>query len=147
MRRPHALAGFGMLEVLVALALVTSVGVAIVLWVESGLHSIGRLRNEYERIEASRTVEDWMRAIPFDATDAGEKELNGMLVKWKRRSLAPTVPQTGYPGGWGAHDISLLEYRFEVYRSKSSETLWFDGSVSVVAAQYVRNFKPPFAGM
>lgn len=136
--------GFGMLEVLVALVLVTSVGVAIVLWVESGLHSIGRLRSEYDRIEAARTVEEWMRAHPIDATESGEDKLNGMVVKWKRTTLAPAVPQVGSSGGWGAHDIALYEYRFEVFYPANTTSPWFDSAVTVVASQYVRNFKPPF---
>lgn len=136
--------GFGMLEVLVALVLVTSVGVAIILWVESGLHSISRLRGEYDRIEVARTVEDWMRARPVDSADAGEQRMNGMLIKWQRRELAPAVPQSGTSGGWGAHDIALHEYRFEVFYPADATSPWFDSAVTVVASQYVRNFKPPF---
>ncbi len=143
-RRDDKARGFGMLEVLVALVLVTSVGVAIVLWVESGLHSVARLRDEYDRMEVQRTARDWMRAQPVGDENKGEGLVDGHRIIWQRSYAAPTLPQTGYPSGYGAHDVTLYRYQMQVFPTQDSTMPWFEDQIMVVAAKYVRDFTPPF---
>ncbi|KAF0812336.1 hypothetical protein IGB42_03326 [Andreprevotia sp. IGB-42] len=134
--------GFVMLEVLVALVLVTSVGVAIVLWAESGLHSVMRLRTEYARMAAVRLVQDRMRILPDGADNKGELKVDTLRVVWERKLLA-AAPQSGYPRGYGAHDARLYEYRYEVYE-QGAERAWFDDSAVLARAFKARSFKAPF---
>lgn len=138
----HRARGFGMLEVLVALVLVTSVGVAVILWVEGGLRSVSRLREEYDRMQAVKLSQDWMRSAPEDLPAEGEAKVGGILIRWKGQQLASN-PQSGYPRGYGEHDIVLFQYQYQVFRTEPEEQFWFDSSALVLRAPLVRNFKSP----
>lgn len=133
--------GFAMIEVLVALVLVTSVGVAIVMWAENGLHSIGRLRAHYQRAEAVRTVQDIVRALPDTQQDQGEIESAGLRIKWERKALGQG-PQSGYPRGFGTHDVLLHAYRYEVFSGSADES-WFEDEAVVVTPRLARTFDLP----
>ncbi|MFA9440976.1 hypothetical protein ACDA63_15170 [Uliginosibacterium sp. sgz301328] len=130
-----------MIEVLVALVLVTSVGVAIVMWAENGLHSVGRLRAHYQRTEAARTAQSIMRTLPDARQAQGELEAGGLRIKWKRETLGQG-PQTGYPRGFGTHDVLLFKYRYEVL-SGSSDEAWFEDEAVVVTPRLTRTFDLP----
>lgn len=126
--------GFIMMEVLVALVLVTSVGIAIVLWAENSLHSVARLHNEYERMRAVRLTQDWVRALPDTPDHKGEATLGAWKIIWAKRQLAEN-PQTGYPKGYGVHDALLLEYTYQVYLNPQDTQPWFSDSAIIVISR------------
>lgn len=140
--RTARLRGFVMIEVLVSLVLVTSVGVAIVMWAENGLHSIVRLREEYERTRAIRLVQDWIRAQPENTSNTGEKTIGDLKIKWERR-LLNRLAQSGYPHGFGAHDAMLFEFQYVVFRTAQDTQPWFEDSATVVKSKIVRSAKSP----
>ncbi|MFT4170926.1 MAG: type II secretion system protein [Rhodocyclaceae bacterium] len=135
--------GFAMIEVLVALVLVTSVGVAIVLWAESGLHAMTRLRDEYARVQVARTAQDLIRTLPDTADETGTVDGGGWRIDWQRRADAQGV-QTGYPAGFGAHDVVLMHYSYKVYRGGDAvERAWFEDAAMVAVPRMARTFKLP----
>ncbi|SMC28943.1 hypothetical protein SAMN02745857_03495 [Andreprevotia lacus DSM 23236] len=135
--------GFVMLEVLVALVLVTSVGVAIVLWAESGLHSVMRLRSEYARMAAMRMTQDFMRSLPDGTADKGDLTLGELKISWQRKMLS-TAPQTGYPSGYGGYDARLYQYTYQVRDPEQADQQWFEDSAIVLRGFKARSFKAPF---
>ncbi|QDQ27246.1 type II secretion system protein [Chitinimonas arctica] len=135
--------GFAMIEVLVALVLVTSVGVAIVMWAESGLHSIGRLRLEYERMRAVRMAQDWIRALPEDSKQLkGEAKLGSWKISWERKLISQSA-QNGYPRGLGIHDALLYQYQYQVFQADERRP-WFSDDAVVLLSRQARTYKAPF---
>jgi general secretion pathway protein I len=135
--------GFAMIEVLVALVLVTSVGVAIVLWAESGLHSMMRLREEYARVQAVRMAQDLVRTLPDTPDEQGSIDTPAWRLLWQRKTLATGV-QAGYPAGFGAHDVVLNAYTYEVFREQDArDRPWFEDSAQVVVPRFARTFQLP----
>lgn len=116
--------GFIMMEVLIALVLVTTLGIAIVLWAENSLHSITRLHDEYERMRAVRLAQNWIRTLPNSTDVKGEAKIGAWKIIWQRRKLDEN-PATGYPLGYGIHDILLFEYNYQVYQTQEESHPWF----------------------
>jgi type II secretory pathway pseudopilin PulG len=131
-----------MLEVLVALVLVTSVGVAILLWVENGLHAVNRLREEYRRMQAVQLCQDWVRAQPLGSADQGEATLGELKLRW-HRTLVAASPQVGYPDGRGSFDVMLYRYRYAVFQRGDAQQPWFEDEAVVTHTRFVRAFRPP----
>ena len=137
--------GFGMLEVLVALVLITSVGVTIVAWVQGGVDSVLRLRSVYEQMHARQRVLVFSRTINPAEKPVGKAVLGGDRLEWTSDVLETPVPQTGYPSGRGYYDVGLYRLEIKVFHSDSSE-LWFQEALDVVGSRKVRSSSNPFAG-
>ncbi|WP_269531331.1 hypothetical protein [Chitinimonas sp. BJYL2] len=135
--------GFGVLEVLVSLVLVTSVGIAIVVWVNNSLLSIARLESEYARIQAVRLTQDWVRSLAHTDQNKGETTIGGLTLRWERKEISRNA-QAGYPSGLGQFDVILYEYTYGAFRSASDTQPWFEEQVLQVQSVKTRDFRPPF---
>jgi type II secretory pathway component PulJ len=121
---PAGQEGFGLLEALVALTLLTSVGFALLAWVERELDGLRRLSGHYAELELRRNILDWSRHLNPMKEPVGEMRLGDYRVEWKSTQLDVVRPQSGYPAGIGLHDLAL--YKVQVIAYKGSEKADFD---------------------
>ena len=144
MRGPRRFSsGFGMLEVLVALVLITSVGVTILAWVQGGVDSVLRLRGVYAQMHARQRILAFSRTINPAEKPSGKAELGDSRLEWTSSVLETPVPQTGYPSGKGFYDIGLYRLEIKVFDRDVSE-LWFQETLDVVGSRKVRDSSNPF---
>lgn len=126
-----------MLEVLVALVLVTSVGIAVVLWAQSGLSTVSRVRAEYERLEATRQINDWVRTLPQSGPASGENRVGPWKVRWTRK-IQQSSPQTGYPRGVSTFDAVMYRYQYDVFTETSNDTPYLSDEAVILLSRQVR---------
>lgn len=135
-------AGFGLLEALVALVLLSSIGFTLLAWVQQNLDTVQRLRSFYAEQDARRTVVEWAASVnPMDSPN-GETVLGGLRLQWTGEMLGERVSQTGYPQGIGLHDVALYRLTVRVLRERESEP-WFSESIDVIGYKRVRELGNP----
>lgn len=132
MRRPLiASAGLTLLEVIVALVLLSTTGVALISWMSHNL----RTANQLQVLAAqARLEQDAMGLLAsIDPSVDGEAEFNNLRLEWRTSPFKATVPNRAFDGvsagAWRA-GVYLLRVRardaatgtqisFEVLRSHS----------------------------
>lgn len=132
-----------MLEALVALVLLSSVGFTLLAWIHQNLDAIQRLRGVYEEIDARRTVLAWSRALNPMEQPEGEISFGTLRLAWKSTLSSGPVAQSGYPIGTGLHDLALYDVSINAFRSNQQEP-WFVQKVICVGRKKVRDDRPLF---
>ncbi len=136
-------AGFGLLEALVALALISGVGFTLLGWVQQNLDALQRMRGLYAELEARRSVIEWSRSLNPMARPAGETALGAWRIAWSAEPAADPVTQTGYPAGTGLYDLVLYDIKISVYPAGEGR-LWFTEQVTGIGYRKARESISPF---
>lgn len=127
-------AGFGLLEALVALVLLSGVGFTLLAWVQQNLDATQRMRSFYVEQEIKRIALDLIRTEnPMRATQ-GEFTYLSYRISWKAEATSPRMAQVGYPQGIGKHEIGLYKTTISVFRAKE-DTPWFTEEVTTIGHQ------------
>lgn len=132
-----------MLEVLVALVLMATVGVAIIVWVQGGLDSVQRMRSVNATLQAQRQIAEWSQGLNPMVTPSGEVELGALRVAWEATEIAPPIAQAGFPRYLGPNDVALYRVVLKVYSGKQT-TPWFGDTVERLGFKKVREVVRPF---
>lgn len=137
--------GFGLLEALVALVLLSSVGFTLLAWIQQNLDALQRLRGVYEEVDARKSVLAWSRSLNPMERPSGEVVLGTLRLTWKSAATGEPVAQTGYPAGTGLHDLALYDVNINVFRLDRQEP-WFAQQIVSVGHKKVRENRMPFGG-
>lgn len=127
-------AGFGLLEALVALVLLSSVGFALLAWVHQNLDATQRMRSFYSEQEIKRFALDLIRTENPMVKPEGEFIRGTYRISWKSESMTPPVAQVGYPQGIGKHEVGLYKTRISVFRATESVP-WFTEEITTIGHQ------------
>lgn len=103
--------GFSLLEAIVALALLASVGMALLGWLNSSLIGLRRVQEVAAAQAAVRGALAYLETINPMATPEGETELGEWRVRWQAREVEPAREGAGYPSGVGLFDVGLYDTR------------------------------------
>ena len=142
-RTEYRQAGFGLLEALVALVLLSSIGFTLLAWVQQNLDTVQRMRGFYAEQEARRNLAEWVHALNPMETPSGEVRLGALRLSWKSELKGEKVSQTGYPQGIGLYDVALYDVSLTVFRQKESVP-WFEETLTAVGHKKVRDLGNPF---
>ncbi|MCL4680515.1 MAG: hypothetical protein KJZ92_04505 [Rhodocyclaceae bacterium] len=136
-------AGFGVLEALVALVLLSSVGFVLLGWVQQNLEALQRMQGFYAEQEARRDLVEWSRGLNPMARPSGETVIGNRRIVWDAAPAADAVTQAGYPAGTGLYDLALYEIRISVYRTGEGSP-WFTERMTAVGYRKARESRTPF---
>jgi general secretion pathway protein I len=111
MRRPGS--GFGLLEAIVALALLASAGIALFSWINTNLLTANRLQDiEAEARLKLAAVEAMAQVNPMQ-TPQGEAVVGTLSLAWTTQRATPVTSNATFePGQPGPFELAL--YRAEV---------------------------------
>lgn len=135
--------GFGLLEALVALVLLSSVGFTLLAWVHQNLDATHRMRTFYAQQEARRIALEWVRSENPMEKPEGEILYHSLRIKWKAQAQSPSIAQIGYPQGIGKHEVALYNTTISIFRPGESEP-WFTEELTTIGHSRVGSNKPPF---
>jgi general secretion pathway protein I len=128
--------GFGLLEALVALVLLSSVGFALLAWVHQNLDTAHRLRSFYLEQDARRVALDWVRTVNPMEKPEGEIRYSSLRITWKATSLSQPISQAGYPQGIGRHEVALFNTTISVFRPDDAQP-WFTEEFTAIGHRRV----------
>ena len=141
-RRQH---GFGLLEALVALVLLSSIGFTLLAWVQQNLDGMQRMREFYAVQDARRSLAEWSQRINPMETPEGEADIGSWHARWKSQARGDPVSQMGYPRGIGLYDVALYDVEISLYRPPESK-VWLVEKMAVIGFKKVREQRNPFGG-
>jgi general secretion pathway protein I len=107
--------GFSLLEAIVALVLVSMVGMALFSWVNANLQSLYRIQQVQKRHEAVRNAMIFMETINPLAQPQGDTEIGLYRFKWQAETLAEPIDNTRGLKGRGIYVVGLYETKVDVY--------------------------------
>jgi general secretion pathway protein I len=114
--------GFSLLEAIVALTLMSSVGLALFAWANSTRLSLLRVQDASERQEATLNAVEFMKVVNPMLEPIGNTSLGGIRLHWSSEPVTPPTQGTGYPNG--ASLFAVAVYRVTVTLDRDNEIGW-----------------------
>jgi len=106
---PGRHSGFTLLEAIVAMVIVSTVGLALYSWLTSNLQILQRIEAATERASAQQLAVDWAQTInPLDQPN-GETRLGDYTLSWEGRPLEDPMDGAASDGGPSLYQIALYE--------------------------------------
>jgi len=112
-----ASSGVALLEVIVALALLSSVGLVLFDWMRQSLDTASRAREWQSRVEVELNVQALMHAVNPALSPEGRTTVAGLSVEWRskplmplRTILVPSPESSGYsaaPWSVGLYEVAV----------------------------------------
>lgn len=87
--RAQSDAGFGLLEAIVALAILAGTGAALFAWISQNLQAASRIEAEQARVALQLAAQGLVASVnPFSEPE-GSRRLGGTTVRWQAKLVAP----------------------------------------------------------
>ncbi len=129
--------GFGLLESIVAMAILGSAGLVLFGWLQSSLETASRFREAEQRARLQLEAQAWASALNPMVQPEGETELGALRIRWKSEALEPVRDEFDYGGQlqpvWR---VALYAVSFEVSQ----------GPVKASWRQQIAGFESRFKG-
>lgn len=103
---PH---GFTLLEVIVAMTLLATVGMAAFSWINSSLESLGRIEQHNLEQRGSMTALAVLSTVNPMAQPSGVKEVGPFRISWQGSLVEPVQPGKSSLGGASLYELGLYE--------------------------------------
>jgi len=101
--------GFSLLEAIVALALLASVGMALLSWLNGSLISLRRVQDTVAAQAAARNALAWLETVNPMEKPEGETDLGEWRIRWRADVIEPPSEGAGYPNGISLFDVGLYD--------------------------------------
>ena len=136
---PGRVAGFSLLETVVALAVFAAGAMALYGLFNTNLIALGRVQATAEHLPAARNAIEVLASVnPWHQSD-GEFEVDGYRVVWSARLLEPVRHGQTTVGMMGGFDFGLYEIEFVVADGERRLGTWRMRSVGY---ERVRGIRP-----
>lgn len=139
---PKRIAGFTLLEAIVAMALLGAAGMALYSWLNTSFLTLSRVQDANLRTEATRNILAYMEANNPMLQASGEEKMSGYNFSWQAKPLAEPRQNANYPFGTGLYQIGMYETTVDV--RKSDGTNWFSFKIRQVGHKKTLEFRLPF---
>lgn len=119
--RPSRVAGFSLLEAIVALAILASAGMALFAAMAQSVKMVQRAEAARERESAQRNAIAWLQTINPARDPDGRVQLGDVLVRWSARPVEP--PRDSMAGYLQAGLYQVGLYRVHLQLERDGEPL------------------------
>lgn len=110
-RKQH---GFTLLEAIVALVLVATVGMALLNWLNTLLTSVNSMQQAQRRTEATRNALALLDQINPMLTPTGQREVGIYTFRWQAEPLRPALDGVNNLGAQGLYKLNLYQTQLDV---------------------------------
>lgn len=110
--------GFTLLEAVVAMFLIASIGMATFDWINSSLESLGRVQEHNSRQQIIRNVLAFMETVNPMEKPRGYAEMGAYTVEWEAKLAAPEKDGVGHPAGIGLYRLGLYDTHVRIASNK-----------------------------
>lgn len=132
--------GFTLLEVIVALVLIATTGMALLSWINTNLISLQRVQAAQERQDAVRNALAFLDTINPETQPSGETEVGIYHISWVSTALQPAILGVNKWGDEALYNVGLYQTACEVQRDSQLVARF---SVRLVGYKQVK-FLPDF---
>ncbi len=106
--------GFTLLEALVAMLLIATIGMATFDWINSSLGSLGRVQAHHLRQQAIRNALAFMEQVNPMEHPTGERKMGPYSIRWESRLTEPAKDGSGYPAGISLYKLGLYDTHIRI---------------------------------
>ncbi len=133
--------GFTLLEALMSLLLIATIGMASFDWINSSLESLGRVQDHSLRQQAVRNALSFMESVNPMNDPSGEAKMGPYTIYWESRLAEPEKDGVGHPFGISLYRLGLYDTHIKVGINEK-EIASFD--LRQVGYRQVREFRINF---
>lgn len=135
----HHNSGFTLLEVIIALVVLSSALIPLFMLFSTHLDAMRRLADENEKAAATHTIMNFMDNINPAEMGSGQNETGGYSYSWESTAILPLekIPK-------GAFKVGLYDTKIEVEKKKDQP--WFDFTLRLTGYERIKeaeNRPPP----
>ena len=127
--------GFTLLEVIVALVILSTAGMAIFSWIESNLEAVARIKAVNEESAAKEDAIDFMQTVNPMLRPAGLQKLGHYAVRWKAEPASEMMDNRNKVG-IGIYKVALYKTHIELLHREGAH--WFTFDLKQVGYKQVR---------
>lgn len=117
-------AGFTLLEAVVALAIFTTVGVALYGAFNTNLIALGRVQDVSRQLPTVHNAVEYLASVNPSQTPAGAVALDGFDVRWQATLVEPARRTRNALGEPGSYAIGLYHVEFVVHDGERRVGSW-----------------------
>ncbi len=139
-RRARRQRGFSLLEAIVALVLISSMGGALFAWINTELQALERTQEANTRAEAMVNALEFMEGVNPMLTPQGEASFADLKFAWDAKASTSVRDGVSYPQGISLYQLALYDTQVQV--SRTSGGPWFEFTLQQVGYKRVRDNKP-----
>ncbi|MGN8160473.1 type II secretion system protein [Salinisphaera sp. RV14] len=139
----HAMAGFGLLEAIVSLALISVGAMAAYDWINTNLISVGRIQDVARKTEAKNNILGYLDNLNPMQQGSGQQAFLHYRIRWQSKPVAPPRDQVNSASGTGLYQVAL--YRVSVAVSRPQQGHWFSMSWTQIGYKQVRKARGPLS--
>lgn len=138
--------GFTLIEAIVALTLVASLGGALFLWINQSLNAINRIQAHYDELELRQNVAQWARTLNPMQKPTGKVRLGELQIEWQSKAVTGLVDQMGFPAGTGLYQLALYDVSIKATQGKAADgtALTLASTRSITGYRKARDLGTPF---
>lgn len=114
--------GFTLLETIVALVLISSVGMALLSWVHSNIINLQQVRNANERNQAIRNTLSFMDTVNPSLIPSGEHQLGMFLIRWQANLIDGPKDGLNLEGRLGYFQLALFDTNISIFKDEQMLT-------------------------
>lgn len=114
MLRRHTQAGLSLLEVIVALVVLSSFGAALFIWAGQTLQTAGRAQLIQRDTELERNITEHAASLNPAAREQGQLETPMLRYSWKATLVKGPVEHVRHPQGLSPYQVSLYVVDYKV---------------------------------
>jgi general secretion pathway protein I len=135
--------GFSLIEAIVALALIATLGAALFAWIAASLSSLARAEEAAAQNDARLNVLAYMQAVNPMQRPEGRADFGDLRIEWRARPVREPQDQIGYPGGIGLYQVALYDTTV-IARRSADQQAWFELNFRQAGWRKVREARLPF---
>jgi general secretion pathway protein I len=106
--------GFTLLEALVSMLLIATIGMASFDWINSSLENMERIEAHHLRQQAIKNALIFMETVNPMEYPSGEIKMGHYTVQWNSSSTEPAKDGAGYPFGLSLYHIGLYDMHVKI---------------------------------
>lgn len=134
--------GFTLIEAIVAMVLLATLGGALFLWINTNLQSISRIRDANWQQEIQANSLAYLNTINPMEKPEGRIANEGYTLTWTSTPITTKQVGISYMYGESLFDLMLYELSVQIYRENQEP--WFDFKIKQVGYKRTRAFTKPF---
>jgi general secretion pathway protein I len=134
--------GFSLIEAVVAMTLIATLGATLFSWVASSVAALGRVEQAAAQDAARLNVLAFMHTVNPMQRPQGSADFGDLRIEWRARAVQPPQDQRGYPRGLGLYQVGLYETRIVATRPGEPEP-WLDMTLQQTGWRKVRDLQFP----
>lgn len=112
----RASAGFSLLEAIVSMAIVATVGLALFAAMSQSVQMLGRAERARAGDSALRNAVAWIQAVNPSERPQGEELLGEVTLRWSSRLVEPVRDAVTGSNVPGLYEVGLYDVRLELSR-------------------------------